>query len=235
MKRIGVTICVLVVNMFMYAPFSFGFSMSQYWALTEGNTLVYDRELIVVGSETRTFGPYTGREYLMGSEYRGTQMFVYTGPEGVLLVGLQDREIDTYIDLSSSPIKIASAQMNLGDAATVIIPKGILDPDTATMITVTLIQLESLTVPAGTFNDCLKLEIKIQEALGNFTEHIWLAKGIGPVQIFRESETNGTDGCFMTCGSLNNDTGQVAERYIKLKGYYQQGAGGKVVVVPLGN
>lgn len=235
MKRIGITFSVLVVSIFMYVSFSYGFSMSDYWAFTEGNTLVYDRELIVVGPETRAFGPYIGREYVMGSEYHNNKAFIYTGPEGALMVGLYNRESGSYVDLSASPIKIASAQMNLGETISTTIPIGVFDPYSATVITMTLKQVESLTVPAGTFNDCLRLEITIQEAPGNYTEHIWLAEGIGPVQMYRVSETNGTNGCFLTCGSLNNDTGQVAERYIKLKGYYQKGGGGKVVVIPFGN
>ena len=233
MKKFSITFCFLVIGIFSYASFSHGFSMADYWAVKEGNVLVYDRELIVSGPETRTFGGYNGREYLFASYYNDTQPFVYVGTAGVLLVGLYDKEEGSSIDLSGYPVVISAAQMNLGAPVTSTVPAGILEPNSALVVTAVVEKVESVTVPAGTFSDCLKLKISIAEASGNYTEYVWLAKTVGPVQMFRVSETNNTDGCFFTCASIDPCSDQIGERYTKLKGYYQQGAT-RVVVVPLG-
>ena len=232
----GITLCVLVLSVFVYTPFSHGYTMADYWAIKEGTSLVFDRELIVIGPQTKTFGTYTGRQFLQGSEFNGNQPFLYAGTDGVLVIGFYDKENGGYLDLSASPIKMAAAQMNPGDTIITTLPKGIFDPNTETVINLTLVGAESVTVPAGTFSDCLKLQVIVQEAAGTFTENIWLAKGVGPVQMYRVGETNGTDGCFLTCGSFNNDTGQIVNRYTKLTGYYQQeNQRQAVVVIPLGH
>ena len=113
------------------------------------------------------------------------------------------------------------------------VPAGVIDDD-AFSITITLEAIESVTVPAGTFNNALRLIVIVNDGLGTYTEKIWLAKGIGAVQMFRVSETNNTPGCFFTCGSLSlcgSDT--VEERYIKLQSFIS--GKNRVVVIPLGN
>ncbi len=232
MKNFRVSFSVLLIAIFLYVPFSFGYTMADYWALKEGSSLVFDRELIVSGPQTHTFGGYTGRELLQGTEFRGENPYTYTSSGGVLVVGFYSNDMGDYLDLSANPIVMAAGQMNTGDSVTSVIPPGTLDPGGSITVNVALVNVESVTVPAGSFSNCLKLQVTVQETQGTFVENIWLAKDVGPVQIYRASETNGSDGCFLSCGSLDDDTGQVVNRYIKLKGYYLQGSS-KVVVIPL--
>lgn len=229
MKRIGTTLSFLLLILISLTSFSYGYSMNEYWAIKEGHIGIYDRDLIVHGLETRSFGPYTGREYLMAIGYSDSQPFVYVGAEGLLFVGLLDKESSSYIDLSAYPIVISESQMNLGDTVTSTVPAGILET-TEMSFTVTLLSQEDVTVPAGIFVDCLKLQFEIHGDGGVYIEHVWLAKGVGVVQMYRVSETTNNSGCFFTCGSVDYCSDQIIERYTKLKGYVRGGKG--VVVLP---
>jgi hypothetical protein len=225
MKRVSIAWCYLVMIIFSYVPFSYGYSMADYWAIKAGQVGIYDQEIIVVGPETKTFGPYSGREYLQADDYSGDQAFVYTGPAGVMVVGFYDSETSSYVDISAYPLVISKAQMNVGETISSTVPPGVFDPDYGSVFTITLVQEESITVPAGTFSNSLKLKVYVQEGDGRtYTEYIWLVRDIGPVQMFRESETNNYDGCFLTCGS-----DRTGERYTKLKSYI---IADKTVVLP---
>lgn len=234
MKRVSIAWCFLVMIVFSYVPFSYGYSMADYWAINAGQVGIYDQGIIVTGPETKTFGPYSGRDYIMVSdEYTGNQYFVYAATAGVMLVGLYDNETNSYVDISANPLVFSKAQMNVGETINSTVPPGVFDPNNGTVFTVTLVQEESITVPAGTFSNSLKLKVYVQEGAGKtYTEYIWLVKNIGPVQMFRESETNNYDGCFLTCGWERS-----GERYTKLKSYILADktvvSAPKVVVIPL--
>ena len=235
MKRVSIVWCFLVMIFFSNVPSGYGYSMADYWAIKAGQVCIYDQEIIVVGPETKTFGPYSGREYLQANDYSGNQAFVYTGSAGVLVVGLYDSDSSSYVDISAHPIVMSKAQMNIGETISSTIPPGVFDPNNGIVFTITLVQEESITIPAGTFSNSLKLKVYVQEGAGQtYTEYIWLVKDIGPVQMFRASETNNSEGCFLTCGWDRS-----GERYTKLKSYIiadeTVDLRPKVVVIPLGH
>jgi hypothetical protein len=137
-----------------------------------------------------------------------------------------------FVDLSATPLKVSNAEMNIGESVNNTFPAGVID-DNAVSITITLEATETVTVPAGTFSNALRLNVSVNDGVGTYTEKIWLAKGVGPVQMYRVSETNNTPGCFFTCGSLSPCNSDIVEaRYIKLQSFIRKGKD-RVVVVPL--
>jgi len=195
------------------------YTMADYWMFNAGNVWIYDRDLFAMGSDTHTFGTYTGNIFIMAcEEYCGAQAYIYTGAEGISIVGFYDFESGQQIDISASPIKLADAEMSVNDSVSTAIPAGVID-ENAISITITLEAVETVAVHAGTFDNALRLKIFIDDGVGTYTEKIWLAKGVGMVQMNRVSETNNTPGCFFTCGSLycDDDDGNVEDRYILLR------------------
>jgi hypothetical protein len=212
---------------------SYAFTMVDYWSFNEGNVWVYDRDLQVLGTETHEFGGYTGRPFLQAREFYNNHPYIYSGPEGVMAVGMFIFDTKQFVDLSATPIKVSNAEMNIGESVTTNIPAGVID-DNAISITITLEGVETVSVPAGTFNDALRVKAFINDGVGTYTERIWLAKGVGAVQMYRVSETNNTHGCFWTCGSLSGcGSNVVEERYIKLQSFIKRQK--KTVVIPFGD
>ena len=229
-RKCSIMLILLGMIIFSYAIPSQAYTMADYWAFNEGNVWIYDRDAFVMGKETHDFDNYTGRQFFTAREFCGIHPYIYSGPEGILAVGLYNFEDNQWVNISANPIKFADAEMNIGDSVFTNIPAGVFD-DGPISFTITLEAVETVTVPAGTFNNALKLKVFIDDGFGTYTEKIWLAKGVGPVQMHRVSETNNTDGCFMTCGSFNCDNNIVEQRYIKLKSFIKGKKG--VVVIPL--
>ena len=225
MKSWGAIIGLSIFAILSFSSLAFGYTMADYWVIKEGQIGVFNDEIIVVGPETRTFGTYSGREHHMSGDGEHTHAYIYVGMEGVLVVALHDMEEDAYIDLSGSPIVLSNAQMNVGDTVSTLIPAGIID-STEISVDFTLEALEDVTVPAGTFTNCLKMKIDIDEFDGIYAEYIWLAKGVGIVQVFRSSQTFYTEGCFFSCAAMES-----GHEYSKLKGYVKGDK--KVIVIPL--
>lgn len=213
------------------------YTMSDYWMLNEGSIWVYDRDMQLMGADTHAFSTYTGRQFIQLSSFYDSYAYIYSGSEGVMAVGMFSYENQQFIDLSATPIKISNAEMNIGDSVTNNIQAGVID-DSAISMTFALEAVENVTVPAGTFNDTLKIRVTINDGTGIYVEHIWLAKNVGPVKMYRVSETNNTPGCFFTCGSYDpcNDN-VIINRAIQLKSYAISNTEqkSKVIVVPLGD
>ena len=223
----SIVIIIVLSNIPIHA-----YTMADYWAFNEGNVWVYDRDFRVMGTETHDFTYYRGRQSLEAHELY-SHFYIYSGPEGVLGVGIFDYETKQFVDFSATPIKLSKAEMNIGEGVTSNIPAGVVDDDVISITTI-LEAIETVTVPAGTFNNTLRVNIFINDGFGTYTEKIWLAKGVGAVQMYRVSETNNTPGCFFTCASLSrcgNDL--VEERYTKLESFIR--GTNRVVVIPLGN
>lgn len=212
-----------------YAIPSQAYTMADYWAFNEGNVWVYDRGFQVMGTETHNFAHYTGRQFLQ-SRVCDSHAYICSGQAGVMVVGMYSLDTKQFVDLSATPIKVSDAEMNIGESVTSNIPAGVIE-DNAVSITITLEAVETVTVPAGTFINTLRLKVVEDDGLITYTERIWLAKGVGAVQMYRVSETDITSGCFMTCGSFFCDNNIVEERYIKLKSFIKGKRG--VVVIPL--
>lgn len=214
----------------VYAIPSYAYRMADYWAFNKGNVWIYDRDLQVMGIETHNFAQYTGRQFLQAREFCNNQPYIYNGSEGVMVVGIYNFDTNQFNDLSAAPIKLSNAEMTIGDSVTNNIPAGVVD-DNPISITITLEAVETITVPAGTYYNTLRMRIFVNDGVGTYTEKVWLAKGIGTVQMYRESETNNTPGCFFTCGSFSCGSDILEQRYIKLKNFIKGKRG--VVVIPL--
>jgi hypothetical protein len=214
----------------VYAIPSYAYRMADYWAFNKGNVWIYDRDLQVMGIETHNFAQYTGRQFLQAREFCNNQPYIYNGSEGVMVVGIYNFDTNQFNDLSAAPIKLSNAEMTIGDSVTNNIPAGVVD-DNPISITITLEAVETITVPAGTYYNTLRMRIFVNDGVGTYTEKVWLAKGIGAVQMYRESETNNTPGCFFTCGSFSCGSDILEQRYIKLKNFIKGKRG--VVVIPL--
>jgi hypothetical protein len=205
--------------------------MADYWSLHEGDAWIFDRDIHLFTSETHVFAKYTGRMWASARTYCENRGYLYQGPEGILMVGLFDAENNQFFDLSNTPLKLAGAEMSLGESIT-----SNLTIDGPVSFTVTLEAAEEVTVPAGVFKDALRVNIFVNDSVGTYTLKVWLAKGVGLVKIQRVSETGGTDGCFLDCGTFDCRTGEtVVQRVISLTSYVKSGGTNrnKVVIVPL--
>lgn len=232
-RSLLIGIFVMFVTL-MTSANSFAYNMLEYWSLDAGDTWLYDRDLIVFTSNTHSFGPLSGNRLIFGREYCDTQPHIYQGTEGILAIGLYDRESDQFIDVSGKPLVFARANMAIGESVSTSWPAGFVDDDPLNF-TITLEAAEPVTVPAGAFSDVLRLKVVVDEGQGVYVERIWLAKGIGMVKMYRVSETNNTNGCMWTCGAFACNTGTLEQRTISLLSYTQAGIGpARVVVVPMG-
>ena len=153
-----------------------------------------------------------------------------------MVVGMYVAETNQYIDLSATPIKMSTAEMNIGYSVTNNIPAGVID-EKAISITVTLEAVETVTVPAGTYHDVLKMKVYFVDGIGTYTEHIWLAKNVGAVKMYRVNETNNTPGCFLTCASFDQCSENLVERTIQLRSFIQgkSAVKNRPIIIPLGD
>jgi hypothetical protein len=212
------------------------YTMANYWAFNEGNIWVYDRDLQLMGSETHLFSQYTGRLLIQLTGFYDNHPFIYSGSEGVMVVGMYVAETKQYADLSATPIKMSTAEMNIGDSVTNNIPAGVID-DEAISISVTLEAVETVTVPAGTYHDVLRMKVYVVDGTGTYTEHIWLAKNVGAVKMYRVNETNNTPGCIFTCASFDQCSENLVERTIQLRSFIQGKSAlkNRPIIIPLGD
>ncbi|MDY6990415.1 MAG: hypothetical protein SWQ30_20430 [Thermodesulfobacteriota bacterium] len=189
------------------------FDMTEYWPIRPGTVWMLDHEIFILSAKTHQFGPFEGKQLVMVSSYCfdtcGEHAYLYSGPEGLLGVGLY--EGGRMIDLSATPLKIAEKEMIIGQTVVSNIPAGVIDDEDPIKFTVTLVAQESVTVPAGTFNDTLVLRLRIDDdPESHYVEKLWLAKNVGPVRIERVSEfPPNHEGCFFTCGCYDEETGIV--------------------------
>ena len=174
------------------------------------------------------------KKIIFGSEYCndncGEFVLLCAGSEGLAIVG-QYEDGDVH-DFSVTPLRIFSARMNIGDSIVSSVPAGVIDPDEI-KLTATLLGVQTVVTPAGTFTDALVLQAVLQDSpTTDYTEILWIAKRVGPVKILRLSETpeNGNDGCIFSCFSVAADTG-VGDRDAFFEGFFSQK--NKVIVIPL--
>jgi hypothetical protein len=220
MKRIMQTMVLAVVVFLTYSSVlaANSYEMVDYYPITEGNVWFFDRDINVVGTETHSFGQYQGIAWHSASDFRSEYGFVYNGQEGLLMVGLGVYDSSTIVDLSDTPFVWAHAEMEVGQSVESTIPAGKLGDDEI-KLTSTLMAVETVIVPAGTFQNCLKFRVTVNDSPSTqYTEHVWLAKDIGVVKMYRVSEIPvNHEGCFFTCGSFDEDFNSVEEREIVLE------------------
>lgn len=234
MKRTLLCVLWLTLTKFILLSSAFAFQMADYWPIKAGNVWIFNSEIMILSSKTQTFGQYDARQMFFGVDFCGdlcgNHMYFHLGSEGLLTVSVYD-DGDS-VDISSTPIKIFLAEMQIGQSVTSTIPAGVLDPEQFTL-TATLLSEETITVPAGTYTNTLVLELFADDSpTSEYTEKLWLAKGVGPVKIERVSETPANhEGCFFSCSAFNLDTGIIVQREIKLDDFFSQSKG--AVVIPL--
>jgi hypothetical protein len=233
MRKAILILEIILFILFFTANSSWAYRMVDYFAHDEGDILIFDKDLHVTGSETHQFGAYTGRIYLNASTYFDSHGFIYSGSEGILMVGMYSTEDSQYIDLSSYPFKLAAAEMGVNDSVTSTVPGAVFGMTRDLELTVTLKGAESVTVPAGTFQNALKMEFYVIDGESTtYTEEIWLVKGVGLVKVYRKAWTGETEGCFMSCGTVfeGNPTDE-AGKTVQLRSFVDGKR--KAVVIPL--
>jgi hypothetical protein len=222
MKKALQTTAILAVSFMMNSAVmaATSYTIAEYFPFTGGNVWFYDRDIFIVGTETLAFGQYDGRAMYNASELYSEHGFFHFGNDGWRLVGLQGYVDGFTLDLSDTPVVMANAEMEVGQSITSTIPAGKLDDDEITLRS-TLVSVQTVNVPAGTFQDCLKFEMEVTDSPGTvYTENLWLAKGVGIVKAYRKSETPfDNDGCLWTCGSFSDESDVVEERNILLRSY----------------
>ena len=197
------------------------YTMSDYFPLAEGEAWEFDRNLFLVSGDQSNFGGKIGRYLIDARSFIDGGAYLYSGDTGVLILAVKDDGGST-IDLSATPIALVSAEMNVGDSRVSVIPAGKLGP-TAITVTSTLLQVEpTLTVPAGTFTNTLKIRLVIDEVSYAYTEYLWLAKNVGLVKIQRGSYDSYDGACFLTCGCFDADFNIVQVLSMNLKKHYIQ-------------
>lgn len=212
--RVYITISTaLLACLFVLKPFAVNaFDMSDHWPIKAGAAWIADHDIFVAGTTSYEFGNLTGQQIFSASTYCDdgpcgqNYFYMHSGEGGLLILGVY--KDGTLTNLSANPLILAPADMDIGDAVSSTVPAGGIDPVNQTTFTATLLTQETITVPAGTYQDALVLQLEISEAPGTeFVEKLWLARNVGPVRIERVSETPANnDGCFFTCESFNMET-----------------------------
>jgi len=210
---------VLFVLLLSSSTALYAFTMSEYFPLTAGNSWIFGRTFFLVSSEIHDFSGKTEKHFLDAKNYNDI-LYLHDTDGTVSIVGSKEGD-GPIIDVSDTPGILVSAEMNVGDNVVSVIPAGKFGPNSIT-ITSTLVQLEpTLTVPAGTFTNTLKIQLVIDEVTYSYTENIWLAKNIGPVKITRGSYTPHDGACLFTCGCFDFDFEVVETLSMELTSYHQ--------------
>ena len=184
------------------------YQMSQYLPMEQGDYWVYsgseDGEnyteiTIINGTET-----INGIETIRKITYEDYECLAWDG-EG--LKWYKEGEVDDEGDymVFDSPVLLFPLQMEVGQQITASVSyseyeNGQFDETGTGSRTLTLVGLEDITVPAGTFTNCLKFieNISWQESDGGYgtiEKTFWLAEGIGEVKsISTETEYNPEEG-----------------------------------------
>jgi hypothetical protein len=165
------------------------------WKYTTGSRFILDN------TQMCTSG-YPG--ILFGTNDYEYSSYVQNGEHGFLFAGCQYDEGQ----LEDAGIQIAFIPPQMHVGATV---SQSIEPsdyyDFAFTLDTKLVGLETVTVPAGTFHNTLRIELLIEDWDGScsYKTTLWLAKGIGPVKIHR-TDANPSDclGCAFVCDPDND-------------------------------
>lgn len=177
-----------------------GYRIAEYYPLGQGDTWTYrDSEGAwrdtVAGTET-----INGVEAVKVQRDDGSYILV-TNSSGRTLYKQYDQENGGWEQMVYSPdLAFTSSKMSVGDrhpfSSTVTWTDSDGNTDTATVSGETTLEgFEDVTVPAGTFSQCLRLKITITFAFPgeSFTAEItsFLAKGVGEVKNVDQSTEDG--------------------------------------------
>jgi hypothetical protein len=165
------------------------------WKYTTGNRFILDN------TQTCTSG-YSG--ILYGSNDYEFDSYIQNCEHGLLFAGCQYHEDG--LEDGGIQLEFIPSEMQMGQTVSKSLPPSNYY-DWAFTLDTKLVGLETVTVPAGTFNNTLKIELLIAHWDGScsYKETLWLAKGIGPVKIHR-TDANPSDclGCVFICDPDND-------------------------------
>lgn len=160
----------------------FPLSPNNQWNYTTGDRFIAD------DWRTSSAG-YTG--ILYGTTVYEFSNYVQNRENGLLFTG--NKYDEGVLEDMGMAIRLIPAEMRLGETVN------------SSFITTTLVGVETIAVPAGTFKT-LKVVISVSDPDDcSFKTTLWLAKGIGPVKIAR-TDANPSDclGCMFVCDNDND-------------------------------
>ena len=168
-------------------PSSTTYKGSDYYPLNVGNTWVYNLGTVEVDEETITIN---------GVTYQAVKSTVVSCDEGgdsdIAITYSEEGVVGLVPDALGDLLILLPKEMKAGDSWVTLFDEGV-------KLTHTFEGLEDITVPAGTFSDCLKIKVDLDD---DYTDILWFAKNVGLVKAKRISETT-PDGCFLYVSSEN--------------------------------
>ena len=172
------------------------YRICNYFPLNPGNQWNYTTGDYFISDDTRTCASgYSG--ILYGTNTYEYSSYMQNAENGLLFAGCQ-YDVGIFEDMGIS-ITFILPQMKIGETVHDSIPPGVIN-QYGTTFDVTLIGIETITVPAGTFKT-LKIELLINDINKcSYKTTLWLAKGIGMVKVHR-TEPNPANclGCIFVC------------------------------------
>lgn len=177
------------------------YRICNYFPLDLGNQWNYTTGNYFISNDTRTCASgYSGILYETNTyEY---SPYIQNGGHGLLFAGCQYDE--GILEDWGIPLVLIRPQMQIGETVRTSIPPGIINQN-GTIFDTTFVGIETITVPAGTFNTA-KFKFLIND-IGecSYKTTLWLGKGLGPVKIHRtEPNPENCLGCMFVCDP-NND------------------------------
>ncbi len=166
---------------------------SDYYPLEIGNTWVYNLGTVQVLDETRTFSGGTGQRVENATlDCCPYDIFITHSDGDVVICGGYHRDDELYFEFPvQGSFVLLSKEMRIGDS-------WVVDFDETTTITFNFLGVETVTVPAGTFSDSLKISVDVvdRDTAGTYTEISWYAKNVGQIKAERIAESpSGYSGC----------------------------------------
>jgi hypothetical protein len=172
------------------------YRICNYFPLAKGNHWRYTTGDYTIMNETRTCSSgYSGVRY--GTTTYEFEPFIAVNEEGFIFAGCQYDE--GILEDWGISIVFIGPQMQIGETVSTSIPPGIISQYETTFDTI-LVGIETITVPAGTFNT-LKFEILVND-IGkcSYKTTLWFGKGIGLVKIARTNANPANClGCMFVC------------------------------------
>lgn len=182
------------------------YNMSEFFPLHQGNRWEYAveyavkegksnySEAVVINGKTLV----NGIETVTMQVLNGSCDFIAMTSEG--LKTYKDTNAEGGYRIEHTPVLEFPAKMKQGQSFKHVhtwechYKDGVLEDTGTTKISGKLQTIENITVPAGTFNNCLKLSYvgSYKESdgdYGNYSETLWLAKGVGIVRKVRSEDT----------------------------------------------
>ena len=173
-----------------------------YFPINPDDVWNYSTGTVEVLTETRTFTDGTGRRFeldLVFSDSTDIMFFGYSAGN-VAMFGLYDYNADDYAD---DPVDgLATILLDTMKVNNSWLMPVAGSPD-STRIEFTLLGRIDVTVPAGTFVDCLKIRFRLIDDEEPYTDHLYFAPNVGIVKVERVAPLGATEGFFLLVDSSN--------------------------------